>query len=92
MHLHRISAVPVMEGERCVANLSVSDLRGVTGDREALGSLLLPALESGIHRIWIRDPATPTGSGEAPRKPIDVVTMTDILAFLLPSDSFFKSG
>ncbi|KAJ3099834.1 hypothetical protein HDU96_010544 [Phlyctochytrium bullatum] len=159
MFIHRITALPVMqastvavpvggeeqETERAdvVATLSVSDFRGVTADREALGSLLLPVsaflrrereadreeevakmprdvaervearavetmhepsanpdvhavgqddtlraviakiLHANIHRVWVHDtPEKLTGA------PTDVVTLTDLLSFFLPSDAF----
>ncbi|KAJ3108948.1 hypothetical protein HDU97_009681 [Phlyctochytrium planicorne] len=55
MYLHRVSAVAVIEPSSggLVANLSASDLRGITADRESLGALLLPVftfLETRTHR------------------------------------------
>ncbi|KAI8833859.1 hypothetical protein BJ741DRAFT_611374 [Chytriomyces cf. hyalinus JEL632] len=46
MYVHRVSAVAIVsrQGE-IVANLSASDLRGVTGDMECLQSFLLPVFE-----------------------------------------------
>ncbi|TPX58939.1 hypothetical protein CcCBS67573_g09120 [Chytriomyces confervae] len=46
MYVHRVSAVAIVSrhGE-IVANLSASDLRGVTGDLESLQSFLLPVFE-----------------------------------------------
>ncbi|KAI8613803.1 hypothetical protein BC830DRAFT_1066230 [Chytriomyces sp. MP71] len=46
MYMHRASAVGVVSARgKLVANLSASDLRGITADLEALESLFLPVLE-----------------------------------------------
>ncbi|KAI9343639.1 hypothetical protein BDR26DRAFT_858451 [Obelidium mucronatum] len=47
MYLHRVSAVAVVSPKtgQMVANLSASDLRGLTADMESLESLLLPVFE-----------------------------------------------
>ncbi|KAJ3113496.1 hypothetical protein HDU96_003319, partial [Phlyctochytrium bullatum] len=54
MYLHRVTAVAVVDGNGgLVANLSASDLRGITADKESLGALLLPVftfLEAHTHR------------------------------------------
>ncbi|TPX63411.1 hypothetical protein CcCBS67573_g08687 [Chytriomyces confervae] len=46
MYVHRVSALAIVSrrGE-IVANLSASDLRGITGDMESLQSFLLPVFE-----------------------------------------------
>ncbi|KAJ3407452.1 hypothetical protein HDV05_005413 [Chytridiales sp. JEL 0842] len=46
MYTHRVSAVPIVDASgRVVANLSASDLRGITASSESLGALLLPVFE-----------------------------------------------
>ncbi|KAI8847498.1 hypothetical protein BC829DRAFT_444464 [Chytridium lagenaria] len=54
MYMHRVTAVAVVEEHGgLVANLSASDLRGITADKESLGALLLPVfefLETRTHR------------------------------------------
>ncbi|KAJ3025418.1 UNVERIFIED_CONTAM: hypothetical protein HDU68_007185 [Siphonaria sp. JEL0065] len=47
MYLHRVSAVAVVSPTtgQMVANLSASDLRGITADMESLEALLLPVFE-----------------------------------------------
>ncbi|KAJ3097645.1 hypothetical protein HDU97_004705 [Phlyctochytrium planicorne] len=119
MHLHRITGVPITDESHktVIANLSASDLRGITETTESLASLLLPvldflrrtregmgksptppvpamltyedtlwtaistAIESGIHKIWVKGSDAPAGS-----RPVDVLTLTDMIAFYLPRD------
>ncbi|KAJ3219443.1 hypothetical protein HDU67_001274 [Dinochytrium kinnereticum] len=54
MYMHRVGAVAVVDAHGgLVANLSASDLRGITADRESLGALLMPVfsyLETRTHR------------------------------------------
>ncbi|KAI8848445.1 hypothetical protein BC829DRAFT_394034 [Chytridium lagenaria] len=146
MHLHRLSAVPIMDTsasatslvarEQVVANLSAESLASLLlpvktflrrvrefrkkeqiviedegevevaevswevlervrmfGEDETLWIAILTALKSGIHRIWVQDAKT-VKEAEAqeletpPGKPVDVVTMTDMLSFFLPRMRF----